>query len=100
MSFFESIDANGIKLSFVEKGTGPPVILVHGIPTDYRAWENQMEVLSKSFRTLSYSRRCSYPNQNKDYENSTIENNAEGLSWFIILKEAKPQPFQSIPNIF
>ncbi len=53
MSFLQSIDANGIKLSFVEKGTGPPVILVHGIPTDYRAWENQMEVLSKSFRALS-----------------------------------------------
>ena len=67
MSFLESIDANGIKLGFVEKGTGPPVILVHGIPTDYRAWDNQMNVLSKSFRTLSYSRRCSYPNQNKDY---------------------------------
>ena len=90
MSFLQSIDANGIKLSFVEKGTGPPVILVHGIPTDYRAWENQMEVLSKSFRTLSYSRRCSYPNQNKDYKNSTIENNAEDLSGFISVKNAKP----------
>ena len=32
MSIFESIDANGVKLSFVEKGTGPPVILIHGIP--------------------------------------------------------------------
>ncbi len=90
MSFLESMDANGIQLSFVEKGTGPPVILVHGIPTDYRAWENQMEVLSKSFRALSYSRRCSYPNQNKDYKNSTIENNSEDLNGFISMKHAKP----------
>jgi len=90
MSFPESVDANGIKLSFVEKGTGPPVILIHGIPTDYRAWENQMNTLPKSFRVLSYSRRCAYPNQNKDYEKSTIENNAEDLSRFKNAKEAKP----------
>ena len=90
MSFFESLDVNGVKLSFVEKGTGSSVILIHGIPTDYRAWENQTEVLSKSFRALSYSRRCAYPNQNKNYETSTIENNAEDLGGFIDLKEAKP----------
>ncbi len=90
MSFLESIDVNGIRLGFVEKGTGSPVILVHGIPTDYRAWENQMNVLSESFRTLSYSRRCSYPNPNKDYSNSSIENNAEDLSGFINMKNAKP----------
>lgn len=32
MSFLQSINANGIKLSFVEKGTGQPVVLVHGFP--------------------------------------------------------------------
>ncbi len=90
MSSFESIDVNGVKLGFVEKGTGAPVILIHGIPTDYRAWANQMDVLSKSFRTLSYSRRCAYPNQNKDCTSSTIENNAEDLGKFIALKEAEP----------
>src|SRR5208282_29141 len=90
MSFLESVDANGIKLNFAEKGSGPPVILIHGIPTDYRAWENQMNVLSKSFRTLSYSRRCAYPNQNKDCTSSTIANNAEDLGGFISVKDAKP----------
>lgn len=49
-----------------------------------------MNVLSASFRTLSYSRRCSYPNLNKDYSNSSVENNAEDLSGFINMKNAKP----------
>ena len=30
------------------------------------------------------------PHQNKDYESSMIENNAEDLGRFITLKEAKP----------
>jgi PhoPQ-activated pathogenicity-related protein len=60
MSFLESMDANGIKLSFVEKGTGPPVILVHGIPTDYRAWENQMNVLSE-FQDIKLQQKMFLP---------------------------------------
>ena len=49
-----------------------------------------MDVLSKSFRTLSYSRRCAYPNPNKDCTSSTIANNAEDLGRFISVKDAKP----------
>jgi non-heme chloroperoxidase len=86
----KSIDVNGVSLSFVEEGVGQPVVLVHGVPTDYRAWTAQMDALSGSFRTLSYSRRCAYPNQNKDYENSTVENNAEDLAQFLKAKDAVP----------
>ncbi len=90
MSSSKSIDVNGVTLSFVEKGVGQPVILIHGIPTDYRAWTAQMDALSASFRTLSYSRRCSYPNQRKDYENSTIGNNSDDLAQFLTAKGAVP----------
>jgi len=86
MSSYESIDVNGTTLSFVEKGAGQPVVLIHGILSDYRAGLAQMDALSSSFRTLSYSRRCSYPNQRKDYENSTVENNAEDLAQFLTAK--------------
>ena len=90
MSSSESIDVNGVTLSFVEKGAGQPVIHIHGILADYRIWQAQMDALSSSFRTLSYSRRCSYPNQRKDYENSTIENNAEDLAQLLKAKEIAP----------
>ncbi len=90
MSSIKSVDVNGVTLSFVEKGSGQPVILIHGVPTDYRAWAAQMDALSNSFRTLSYSRRCAYPNLNKDYEHSTIENNAEDLFQFLTAKDASP----------
>ena len=74
----------------LKKALDHQLFLFTAFPTDYRAWDNQINVLSKSFRALSYSRRCSYPNQNKDYKSSTVENNAEDLGRFISMKEAKP----------
>jgi len=73
------IDVDGVKLNYVESGTGPTVILIHGVLQDYRAWGAQVEVLSKRFRTISYSRRCSFPNQNRDFANSSVENNVKDL---------------------
>jgi len=73
------IDAEGVKLNYLENGTGPTVVLIHGVIEDYRAWGAQVEVLSKRFRTISYSRRCAFPNQNRDFANSSVENNAKDL---------------------
>ena len=83
MASFQSVNVDGVELSFVERGAGRSVIFIHGIPTDYRAWDAQVEALSKDFHTLSYSRRCAYPNKRKDFENSTIENNAKDLAGLI-----------------
>ena len=77
------IKVGGVKLNFQEKGSGPTVIMVHGIPTDYRAWSEQVEVLSPYYRTIAYSRRCAFPNLDKDYANSTIENNEKDLEGLI-----------------
>jgi len=77
------INVDGIKLNYQEKGDGPVVVLVHGIPTDYRVWDKQVEALSPQYRTVAYSRRCAFPNQNKDVANSTVENNAKDLEGLI-----------------
>jgi len=90
MSSLWFIDVGGIKLNYVENGAGKAVILVHGIPLDYRAWDAQMKELSGTFRTISYSRRCSFPNELKDLENSTVENNAEDLAQLLKAKAAAP----------
>jgi non-heme chloroperoxidase len=89
MSSFKSLDVNGVTLSYVEKGTGQPVIFVHGILSDYRAWAALTDSLP-SFKTISYSRRCAFPNLRNDFENSTIENNAEDLAQFIKAKGVTP----------
>ena len=85
-----TIEVNGVKLNFEEIGTGPTVVLVHGIPTDYRVWRAQVDGLSKDFRTISYSRRCALPNQRSDYGNSTVENNAKDLEELIVRTGSGP----------
>jgi len=61
-------------------GIGEPVVFVHGIPTDYRAWNGQIEPFSEKYHVIAYSRRLAQPNQNSmDYEKSTIENHSADL---------------------
>ena len=77
------IKVGGVKLNFQEKGNGPTVIMVHGIPTDYRVWGGQVEALSPHYRSIAYSRRCAFPNLDKGYLNSSIENNEKDLEGLV-----------------
>src|SRR2546427_5080767 len=75
-----TVDVGQVKLAYIEAGEGEPVILVHGIPTDYRAWSAQIGPLSSKYHVIAYSRRLAQPNRNEmDYEKSTIENNSADL---------------------
>jgi len=75
-----SVDSASGSLFYVEKGAGQPVLFVHGIPTDYRAWNSQVDVISNHYRAIAYSRRYAYPNKRDgDLQDSTIENNASDL---------------------
>ncbi len=68
------------RLAYVRTGVGQPVVFVHGIPTDYRAWNAQLEPFSRKYDVIAYSRRLARPNQNKEeYANSTIQNNSADL---------------------
>ncbi len=69
-----------IGLTYKEAGDGQPVVFVHGIPTDYRAWDAQVGPFSGKYHAIAYSRRLANPNQNRqDYASSTIENNSADL---------------------
>ena len=73
-------DLGHVKLAYVEAGSGEPVVFVHGIPTDYRAWNSQIGPFSGKYHVIAYSRRLAQPNQNAmDYEKSTVENNSADL---------------------
>jgi len=58
-------------LEYVEKGSGDPVLLVHGSASDYRTWGAQLSAFSRRYRTVAYSRRYHWPNatigENDDY---------------------------------
>ena len=77
-------DVGGVSVYYEESGAGNPVVFVHGIPTDYRAWGAQREAFSKGMRMITLSRRYAAPNQRQgDVSDSTIQNNAADLKGFI-----------------
>lgn len=76
----QNVDVGQVKLAYVESGEGEPVVFVHGIPTDYRAWNGQIGPFSSKYHVIAYSRRLAQPNRNEmDYEKSTVENNSADL---------------------
>jgi len=79
-----NVDVGGVGIYYEEEGSGPTVVFVHGIPTDYRAWAGQIPVFSKGRRMVSLSRRYAHPNQREgDVSDSTVQNNAADLLQFI-----------------
>lgn len=58
------VHVNAVDLSYVERGRGPPVILLHGGLGDYSSWQPQLGPLARGFRVIAYSRRYSFPNEN------------------------------------
>lgn len=86
-----SIQVGGMSFGYVDVGSGPPVILVHGSMSDYREWSAQMEALAKDHRVIAYSRRYHWPNSppGKDAD-ASVARQAEDLA--AILKSLKLVP--------
>jgi pimeloyl-ACP methyl ester carboxylesterase len=60
------IDVNGYPLTYVERGSGVPLILVHGSTADYRAWNTVLEPLAARYRVVAPNLRHYYPEPWKD----------------------------------
>jgi non-heme chloroperoxidase len=61
---YKKVNVDGGELSYVDKGSGEPIIFLHGALEDYRVWEPQIDRFSEHFRVIAYSRRYSWPNRN------------------------------------
>ena len=86
----ETALVNGEQLAYVESGIGPSMVFVHGIPTDYRAWDAQIGAFSSKYHVIAYSRRLAQPNKNQgSFLQSTVEDNAKDLEE-LILKTGTP----------
>jgi non-heme chloroperoxidase len=61
-----SVLVDGVELHYVERGSGAPVVLVHGSLADYTYWElsDQIPLLAERHRVVAYSRRYNHPNRN------------------------------------
>lgn len=46
-------EVNGIKLHYVEEGSGEAVLLLHGFPEFWYGWRKQIPELSKKYRVIA-----------------------------------------------
>jgi 3-oxoadipate enol-lactonase len=45
----KKIDINGIRLAYIRRGTGVPLLLIHGYPLDHTIWDEVLPLLEKDF---------------------------------------------------
>lgn len=57
----KSLRVNGYDMAYVERGSGPPMVLVHGANSDYRFFSEVMDSLAARHRVISVSLRHYYP---------------------------------------
>jgi pimeloyl-ACP methyl ester carboxylesterase len=59
------IYGGNVELHYIEKGSGAPVVFVHGGLQDYRQWLPQLDRFAEHYRVVIYSRRYNDPNRNR-----------------------------------
>ena len=87
----KEVDVNGVRLHYIEQGSGEPIVFVHGAPHDLRAWEPVKETIAKRYRFIAYSQRYfgtePWPDEGKNFGVAT---HADDLAKFITLLNAGP----------
>lgn len=76
---------SGIRLNYIEAGSGTPVIFIHGTLGDMYMWTSFIESFGKDYRAIAYSRRYNHPNRNPvpPMANHSTGIEAEDLAEFI-----------------
>lgn len=83
---------DGIELHYVERGSGAPVVLVHGSLADYSYWSysNQIALLAAQYRVIAYSRRYNFPNRNEPRDDHSAVVEAQDLAKLLDVLETGP----------
>jgi pimeloyl-ACP methyl ester carboxylesterase len=82
---------NGATLTFLEQGTGAPVLFLHGAITDLRMWEGQRETVAAKYRFIALSMRyfgtAPWPDDGAHFSEAT---HVADIAAFIRMLEAGP----------
>ena len=74
------VRVRGTDLRFVERGTGIPVVFVHGSLGTLESWAPQIDAFATRFRVIAYSRRYHWPNAAQpDGQEYTLSLHADDL---------------------
>ena len=80
----KTLTVNGYPMAYFERGAGETVVLVHGVPNDYRSWTLQTASPPAGFRLIAVSLRHAYPERwDGKGDTYSIKQHAEDLAAFI-----------------
>jgi pimeloyl-ACP methyl ester carboxylesterase len=86
-----TLRVNGYDMAFVERGAGPPLLLVHGTLGDYRHWAGQMEPFGAHHRTVAVSLRHCWPEKwDGEGDDFTVQQHTSDVAGFIAGLQAGP----------
>lgn len=77
------IVGGGIRLHYVEQGSGPALLFIHGSLSDYTYWSDQMAPFAARYHVIAYSRRYNFPNRNPAQAGYSAITDAEDLGGLI-----------------
>jgi esterase len=86
-----TLRVNGYDIAFVERGSGAPLLLVHGTLNDYRHWTGQMAPFGAHYRTIALSLRHCWPEPwDGEGDDFTEQQHTADVASFISALEAGP----------
>jgi pimeloyl-ACP methyl ester carboxylesterase len=86
-----SVEGAGVALAYVERGEGPPVLLVHDLASDAETLAPQAQALSDVARVIAYDRR-GYGSSGapEPYGGTTVQEQAEDAAALLRALDAAP----------
>jgi pimeloyl-ACP methyl ester carboxylesterase len=76
------VDANGLKFAYLEEGTGPLVLMLHGFPDTAHTWDHlRSRIAAKGYRAVSPFMRGYHPTAipDRDADQETLARDALAL---------------------
>jgi pimeloyl-ACP methyl ester carboxylesterase len=50
----DAVEVAGLRIAYLRAGSGPPLVLFHGVGEDSRIWRHQLEDLSRDFTVIAW----------------------------------------------
>ena len=71
----KTVSVNGTTLTYLQQGSGTPVVLLHGAFSDHRIWETQRDVVAAKYQfiavTMRYFGTAPWPDNGLNFSQST-----------------------------
>ena len=86
-----TVEAGGVALAVDDRGTGQPVVFVHGVASSRAVWAETIEALGDEVRTVAYDRRAyGESGAPEPYTGTTVGEQADDLAALLTSLEATP----------